>query len=424
MTKKGKKILKKEASTCQKFYIFYRRKSIYPTITICFADFVTLFNKQNKLKMDKNNKTIPKCKHFTLTINNPEVEASSMYDPALMSYLILGTEIGKSGTLHFQGFVSYKCRKTLRYVSKHFPRAHIEIARNLVASIEYCKKEKNFVVFGAPPESNIVSIKRKWADDRANAMSGNFKDIRDNVYMMYYSNIKRIRMDNPDKPADLKSLDNYWIYGETGNGKSRFARKKWVKIYDKGPNKWWIGYKNEPTVLLDDLGPDQCKFLGYYMKRWADLYSFPAEEKGSGRQIRPRRIVVTSQYTIEQCFPFNLKDQKALLRRFQVIHLKHWRHRKPKNVFQSNEDQLEVLAKCAAPMTLEERLDRLPQVVSNLLPIAKRPIGPVYVENNNKMYRTSSTLMGKPILVPAPYIMTREERTKHDHDNCYKDYHN
>ena len=58
------------------------------------------------------------------------------------------------------------------------------------------------------------------------------------------------------------------------------------------------------------------------MKIWADKYAFPVEIKCSGDLIRPKIIVVTSNYTIETVFP-DPSIHKPLLRRFKVIHKEH-----------------------------------------------------------------------------------------------------
>ena len=43
--------------------------------------------------------------------------------------------------------------------------------------------------------------------------------------------------------VDLPKLDNVWLYGPPGVGKSRSIRQEHPTIYNKGFNKWWDGYK-------------------------------------------------------------------------------------------------------------------------------------------------------------------------------------
>lgn len=61
------------------------------------------------------------------------------------------------------------------------------------------------------------------------------------------------------------------------------------------------------------------------MKIWADKYAFPCEIKNGADLIRPKIIVVTSNYSIRDIFPAK-EDYEPLERRFKVIHKKEsWR---------------------------------------------------------------------------------------------------
>lgn len=72
-------------------------------------------------------------------------------------------------------------------------------------------------------------------------------------------------------------------------------------LYDKPLNKWWDGYTDEETVLLDDMGTEhQC--LASHIKRWADHYPFPIEIKNGASVARPKRIIVTSNYHPKSIF--------------------------------------------------------------------------------------------------------------------------
>lgn len=124
------------------------------------------------------------------------------------------------------------------------------------------------------------------------------------------------------KAEPIDTLENEWHHGPTGVGKSLHVRKAYGEsLYYKPFNKWWDGYQEESTVLLDDITPEHAFMLSYLLQ-WADHYPFTAEVKGSTTIIRPRRIIVTSNYRPEEIFQRddgkNAESVKAILRRFRV----------------------------------------------------------------------------------------------------------
>ena len=127
-------------------------------------------------------------------------------------------------------------------------------------------------------------------------------------------------MDNMPNPETLTYLDNYWYYGPTGTGKSKGAREAYPNYYNKPKNKWWDGYQGEDTIIIDDLGLDDAKWIGSFLKVWADHYPFVAECKGRSRCIRPTRFIVTSNYAINEIFTDQVGELEPLMRRFKQVH--------------------------------------------------------------------------------------------------------
>lgn len=83
-------------------------------------------------------------------------------------------------------------------------------------------------------------------------------------------------------------------------------------------NKWWDQYRNQDNVLIEDMDKSHT-YQGFYLKIWADKYAYPVEIKTSGDLIRPKVIIVTSNYSIEEVFP-DPSIHLPLLERFKVIH--------------------------------------------------------------------------------------------------------
>jgi len=128
-----------------------------------------------------------------------------------------------------------------------------------------------------------------------------------------------IRAAYGDKPSDRSTLQNYWIMGPSGSGKSRYCRETWPGFFTKAMNKWWDGYQKEEVAVLDDVSPKHGEWITYYLKIWADHYVFNAEVKGGMLKIRPAIFVVTSQYSLaEICQDLNPEELLALQRRFTI----------------------------------------------------------------------------------------------------------
>jgi len=239
----------------------------------------------------------------------------------------MGDEIGDNGTPHVQGFIIMNVRTEFTRMKVIFPTAHIEVMRgDSQQAADYCKKDGDFVEIGTwqfIDGSGASGGKAKAAIFKKAiqlSKSGNFDQMEEELPHMYwnnYSTMKRIAMDNPPKVDDLEDVCGEWIWGPPGTGKSHTARAENPSYYDKQCNKGWEGYQNQDVAILDDFDKVH-HILGHYIKRWADKYPFQADIKYSNTYIRPKKIVVTSNYRIEDVFWEDLTLQEAILRRFKV----------------------------------------------------------------------------------------------------------
>lgn len=86
--------------------------------------------------------------NWSITINNPTEEEKVIWQKATENHWVkeaIGQlEKGESGTLHIQGLLKTQ-QVRFSQVKKLFPRAHIEIARNVAALAKYVQKDETRV---------------------------------------------------------------------------------------------------------------------------------------------------------------------------------------------------------------------------------------------------------------------------------------
>jgi len=264
-----------------------------------------------------------RSRSFSFTWNNYTDESEQRLKALEHKYLCYGKEVGDSGTPHLQGMITFSNARTLTSVIKRLEGAHVEPTKSQYDSMVYCKKDGDIYEDGDPPqrpEDGGTQEQQRWKRARELATSGNMEEIDDDLYIRYYGTFKKIKADHMVVPESLPTLNFHWWWGDSGTGKSRTARDENPGHYLKRPHKWWDGYKHQECVIIDEWEP-QHEVLCSYLKTWADHHAFAAEVKGTSMCIRPPKIIITSNYSIADCFPnVNAESRKALERRFQVRH--------------------------------------------------------------------------------------------------------
>lgn len=173
----------------------------------------------------------------------------------------------------------------------------------------------------APSKLGGEATKQKWADALESAKRGKFDEIDAHIQIQYFSSLRKIHQEQMLKQGEIPGdLENLWYFGPPGTGKSRKARDLHPNAYLKALNHWWDGYAGEETVIIDEWELTSARYLGHYLKIWADRYPFKMEIKGSSLPLqRPRRIIVTTNYSIDECFGGDRMLCEAIKRRFQPV---------------------------------------------------------------------------------------------------------
>lgn len=248
---------------------------------------------------------------WVFTINNYTEDTIAKLETAASHcrYLVYGKEVAPStGTPHLQGYLYLHKKARMNNVKNilQCESAHLEISRGSPHEASaYCKKDGVYKEFGLCPIDSKVQLKNKWDEAYEAAKEGRFDDIPRDLYVRYMQNWKRIFTDNQPIPQPISHLDYHWFYGDSGTGKSVTARLENPDHYIKGINKWWDGYREQKCVIIEEwtpMEPSLERIMGAYLKTWCDHHPFYAETKGGSKMIRPPKIIVTSNWKLEDCF--------------------------------------------------------------------------------------------------------------------------
>jgi len=272
--------------------------------------------------------TKTRSRGWVFTLNNYTEEERQALLNHDCKYIIIAKEVAKTGTPHLQGFVYYHTVTSFRQLKKLNGRMYVAQQKGTCKqAADYCRnpiKCESYEERGTEPLTQVAKgdeeVKR-WKRMRTLAQEGKMDQLGEEFpreATMYDRQFEHLHLKKKPKPAILPLLECEWLVGSTGTGKSRTAREENPGAYIKDPqSRWWDDYEGEETVIIDDFDKYQ-KAMGGYMKTWTDHYPFKAEVKRGYIYIRPKKIIVTSNYRIEEIWGDDPQTVKPLLRRFTV----------------------------------------------------------------------------------------------------------
>lgn len=298
-----------------------------------------------KIKMAKKDKKENKQTKFYISrksyfLTYPQCSLSKdeafnfLMDKFKPKIIIIGQERHKDGNLHLHIWLEFGTRKTIRNCRVfdinnyhcNIGKIRKEECNNRKNAYNYIiKQDKNPLIYGIDIIELTKGIRKKICQLLINKEMKLIDIIKLYPQELYYydkikNNLNLYNLDNENLPLII-NRKCYWIYGPSGVGKSYLVRECFDSLYEKSTNIWWDGYKGEDAVLIDDYDKFGLGII-HFLKIWADNYRFNAEIKGGMIQPGYTKLIITSNYSIQNLVgELGNEMYDAIRRRFNEIYM-------------------------------------------------------------------------------------------------------
>lgn len=292
---------------------------------------------------------------WCFTINNPTTKPSF---GGQERYLVYQLEKGlETGTEHYQGFVYFGTEKSPKQLKEWLPTAHLEIAKSISGSIEYCMKEDTRL--DGPWESGVRPSQGKRSD--LDIVAGRVLEgvstavlarSHATAFVRYHRGLQALRA------ATVTPRSEYTmgcaIIGATGVGKTTAVLERYPLAYWKPPlNKWWDNYDQQEVVVIDE-------FTGWLpiemLLRLVDRSPLLVETKGGQVNFCAKKIIFLSNIPPEQWYPEH-PLLPSLMRRL-IVEVKHNHGQRLRFFFDDAEREIEP-TQPLTPVMLDYLLDAM-----------------------------------------------------------------
>ena len=263
-----------------------------------------------------------RARGWCFTVNNfleGEVNYISQMDleELRIKYIIVGREIGENGTRHLQGYLEFENACTLKAMKRLFPRCHAEKRRGSPSeAADYCKKEDpHYIERGTPLEQGKRTDLQKVAEMiLLGASTAEVIEESPASFIRYQRGIAALRSETKKHRDREVEPHVEWLYGPTGVGKTRTAVESSQSFYIKDETKWWDGYDQQETIIIDDFD-GKWPFRNFL--RLLDRYPYQGEVKGGTVKINSPRIVITCEFHPTQFWSGN--EFRQVYRRLKAV---------------------------------------------------------------------------------------------------------
>lgn len=302
-------------------------------------------------------------KEWVARINYSTVQYPSRYQYILVG----GPELTSAGVKHVHIYVEFKNQlreagaKKLLFLTDHnvYCTRESKLTRNDV--IQHHKKQRSkcdpdvlvLLEYPTPSESVTTTVSddtnprptKKAKNEKAahvlqlaeQGQIDQIKDLYPGDYLRLRTNILTIANERQVE-VDNTLLQHYWIYGPEQTGKTQSVRHLFPNAYIKDPShEWWDGYDKHKQVLLSDLDNRTLRAFGVQrLKTLCDATGIPGNIKNSAPKMIKAQVIVTSNYSIDECFQYLGKnksfneewysdiDKRAIKERFMEVSIHQW----------------------------------------------------------------------------------------------------
>lgn len=189
----------------------------------------------------------------------------------------------------------------------------------------YCSKGGHYVEFGTRPHqgmrTDLLGLKRLLDEGKQPLELAQNDDhfgvvAKHHKFAETYYDYRRAQLFKKDRSVPNVTV----LIGPTGCGKTSWIDQtygpgNWEKLPTPNGGNWW--WTTEccrcDTILIDDVTPKKIPEIGTLLE-WTDRYPFKVNIKGGIAEVKPKNIVITSNYPMQEWYP-DAKNLDALERR-------------------------------------------------------------------------------------------------------------
>ena len=178
-------------------------------------------------------------RNYCWTLNNPGCDLcvewlAKFAEDTNARYVIAGSEVGESGTPHFQGYIEFKNGRSIKALKKIDKRIHWEVRRGTQAqAITYCKKDGRWFELGEMgKQGDRTDRKSIMSSIKAGASTRDILDEHGDKALRMLKCVEHAqKLYHEEKRNWPMEVKIFW--GPTGSGKTRRVYEEYNDVFAK-----------------------------------------------------------------------------------------------------------------------------------------------------------------------------------------------